>query len=152
TLYAAGSATLTPTSGTITWPSSAITVSAASPANFLLTSITSKTVAVTLNCNPLTDPATARSCTATDPNAHGIHSWTATPNVLDTWANPATTSALLTITQSVFDGTTTTTTTFSIASGSGVGPQLTASIANGGQVSIALSAPGIQTFTVTNAR
>jgi hypothetical protein len=100
----------------------------------------------------LTDPATARSCTATDPAVHGGHSWTATPNLLDTWANPTITSAALTVTQNVFDGTTTTTTTFTITAGTGVGPQLTAPITNAGQVSISLTATGIQNFTVTNAR
>ncbi|HEV7146053.1 MAG TPA: hypothetical protein VGN48_03545 [Pedococcus sp.] len=77
------------------------------------------------------------------------HSWTATPNLLDTWANPASTNAALTVTQNVFDGTTT---TFTITAGTGVGPQLTAAIANSGQVSISLTATGIQTFTITNAR
>ena len=97
TLYAAGSAALTPTAGTVTG-SASTTVTAGAAKNFVLSAITSKLNAVTVTCPALTDPATARSCTASDPSQNGKHDWVATASLLDTWGNPATTPTALTVT------------------------------------------------------
>jgi hypothetical protein len=147
TLYSAGSATLTPTTGTVTGTATA-TVTAGVAKNFLLSAVTSKLIAVTVTCPALTDPATARSCTASNPAQNGRHDWVATANLLDTWGNPATTPTALLVTATRSGATSTAT----IAAGSGSTPTpLTISINNGETVSIAFTATGISTLTVTNA-
>ena len=146
-LYAAGNATLTPTSGTVTG-SATTTVTAGVAKNFVLSSVTSKGAPVTVTCLALTDPSTARSCLATDPGENGKHDWVATANLLDTWGNPATTPTALTVTATRAGGTSTAT----IAAGTGAtSSQLTISIGNGETVSIAFTATGISSLTVTNA-
>ena len=147
-LYAAGSATLAPTTGTVTG-SASTTVTAGAAKNFVLSAVTSKLIAVTVTCPALTDPATARSCAASNPNQNGKHDWVATASLLDTWGNPATTPTALTVTATRASATPTTAT---IAAGAGVtSTPLTTSINNGESVSIAFTATGISTLTVTNA-
>jgi hypothetical protein len=147
TLYAAGSATLTPTTGAVTG-SASTTVTAGAAKNFVLSAITSKLIAVTVTCPALTDPATARSCTASDPGQNGKHDWVATASLLDTWGNPATTPTALTLTATRAAAAPTTAT---IAAGTGVtSTPLTTSINNGETVSIAFTATGILTLTVSN--
>jgi hypothetical protein len=148
TLYAAGSATLTATTGAVTGSTTA-TVTAGVAKNFVLSAVTSKLMPVTVTCPALTDPATARSCTASNPAHNGKRDWAATANLLDTWGNPATTPTALVVTATRSGGTSTAT----IAAGGGSTPtQLSVSIANNeGPVSIAFTATGISTLTVTNA-
>jgi hypothetical protein len=150
TLYSAGSATLAPTTGAVTGTATA-TVTAGVAKNFVLSNVYSKvvTVPVTLTCQPLADPSAARSCSASNPNQNGKHDWGATANLLDTWGNPATTPTALTVTATRAAATPT---TASIAAGaSATTTPLVTSITNGETVSIAFTAPGISTLTVTNA-
>lgn len=148
TLYAAGSAILTPTTGTVTG-SASTAVTAGVARNFVLSAVTSKLIAVTVTCPSLTDPATARSCTASDPGQNGKHDWVATASLLDTWGNPATTPTTLIVTATRASATPTTAT---IAAGTGAtSTPLTTSINNGETISITFTATGISTLTVTNA-
>ena len=148
TLYAAGSATLAPSTGTVTG-SATTTVSAGTSTNFVLSAVTSKLVAVTVTCLPLTDPATARTCTASNPAQNGKHDWVATANLLDTWGNPATTPTALVVT-ATRPGPITSTATIAAGTGATATP-LTIAINNGETASIAFTATGTSTLTVTDA-
>lgn len=148
TLQAAGSATLTPSTGTVTG-SATTTVVAGVAKNFVLSAVTSKLIAVTVTCQALSEPPAARTCTASNPAVNGKRDWVATANLLDTWGNPATTPTALVVTATRSGATSTAT----IAAGTGAtATQLTISIANNeAPVSIAFTATGIATLTVTNA-
>lgn len=148
TLYTAGSVTLAPTTGAVTG-SATTTVAAGVARNFVLSAVTSKLIAVTVSCPALSEPPAARSCTASNPAQNGKRDWAATANLLDTWGNPATTPTALLVTATRSGATSTAT----IAAGSGAtATQLTVSIANSeAPVSIAFTATGISTLTVTNA-
>ncbi len=143
TLRAAGSATLTPTSGAVTG-SATTTVVAGSPTNLTLTNATSKGVAVTLSCADFG----SRYCLASNPGVNGNHAWTATANLFDDWGNPATTATALTVTADPSSGTTA---PFTIPAGSGTGT-LSVQIANNASVTITVSATGLQTLYVLQAR
>ncbi len=149
-LYAAGNVTLAPTTGAVTG-SALAAVTAGAAKNFVLSAVTSKAAAVTVTCpTPLSEPSTARVCTATDPGESGKHDWVATANLLDTWGNAATSPAALVVTATRSGATSTAT----IAAGTGSTPALTPltiSISNGESVSIAFTTTGISTLTVTNA-
>lgn len=150
TLYAAGSATLTPSTGAVTGTATT-TVTAGVAKNFVLSAVTSKLIAVTVTCPALTDPATARSCSASNPAQNGKRDWVATANLLDTWGNPATTPTALVVTATRSGATSTSTIAAGTASTPAASP-LTISIANNEPpVSIAFTATGILTLTVSNA-
>lgn len=148
TLYAAGSATLTPSTGAVTGSATTI-VTAGVAKNFVLSAVTSKLIAVTVTCQALSEPPAARTCSASNPAQNGKRDWAATANLLDTWGNPATTPTALLVTATRSGATSTAT----IAAGSGASAtQLIVSIANNeAPVSVAFTATGISTLTVTNA-
>lgn len=151
TLYAAGPATLQASSGALSGTDATVAVAAATPRNLDLTSVTSKGAGVTLTCGALTVPPSARSCAASDPQQNGLHSWTATPVLLDTWGNPSPSAGGTTLTVSA-SGSTSSTSSVAVAAGSSSGAPFSVSVPNGGTVTVAVSGTGLQTLTVTGAR
>jgi hypothetical protein len=148
TPYAGGSAVLSVTTGAVTGSTTA-TVAAGVARNLVLSAVTSKLVAVTMTCQPLTEPSTARSCAAISPLQNGKHDWAATANLLDTWGNPATTPTAVTVTATRTGASSAA--TIPTGSGSTVTP-LSISIANNeAPITITFTATGISTLTVTNA-
>ena len=144
TLRAVGSTTLTPTAGAVTG-STTTTVAAGSASNLTLSGVTSKGVPVTLTCYDFG----SRYCLASDPGANGLHSWNATVTLLDDWGNTATTATALTITADPSGGTATATTTIPAGGSTGT---VSVPLANNTSVTITVTAPGMQTLYVLNAR
>ena len=151
TPYAAGPATLQASSGALAGTGVTVSVAAATPRNLDLTGVTSKGAAVQLTCGALSVPPAPRTCTASDPQQSGLHSWTATPVLLDTWGNAATAATATTLTVSA-SGSTSATSQAVVAAGSSSGAPFSVSVPNGGTVTIGVSGTGLQTLTVTGAR
>ncbi|SDP40269.1 hypothetical protein SAMN04489867_2332 [Pedococcus dokdonensis] len=150
-LYAAETTAITASYQGITGSSAPITVQAAAARNFMLLDARSKGAAVTLTCAALSDPSTARSCSASNPGQNGNHAWTAIPQLVDTWGNVATTPTALTVTADPSTGANGTV-VIPAGSSASAAPGFSVQIGNGATISIAVTAPGLSTLTVTGAR